>query len=36
MNVKAFKTASKEKTRKSICEVAKYTVKDNNDFSNIS
>ena len=29
VNVKAFKTASKEQTRKSICEVAKYTVKDN-------
>ncbi len=29
INVKAFKTASKEQTRKSICEVAKYTVKDN-------
>lgn len=29
VNIKAFKTASKEQTRKSICEVAKYTVKDN-------
>ena len=29
VNVKAFKTSSKEQTRKSICEVAKYTVKDN-------
>lgn len=29
VNVKAFKAASKEQTRKSICEVAKYTVKDN-------
>ncbi|ELU5588800.1 protein rep [Clostridium perfringens] len=29
VNVKAFKTSSKEHTRKSICEVAKYTVKDN-------
>ncbi|HAT4163659.1 TPA: protein rep [Clostridium perfringens] len=29
VNVKAFKTGSKEQTRKSICEVAKYTVKDN-------
>ena len=29
VNVKAFKTACKEQTRKSICEVAKYTVKDN-------
>lgn len=29
VNVKAFKTAIKEQTRKSICEVAKYTVKDN-------
>ncbi|EGT0001040.1 protein rep [Clostridium perfringens] len=28
VNVKVFKTASKEQTRKSICEVAKYTVKD--------
>ena len=29
VNIKAFKTASKEQTRKSVCEVAKYTVKDN-------
>lgn len=29
VNVKAFKTASKEQTRKSICEVAKQTIKDN-------
>lgn len=29
VNVKAFKTACKEQARKSVCEVAKYTVKDN-------
>ncbi|MGU9527155.1 protein rep, partial [Clostridium perfringens] len=36
VNVKAFKTSGKEQTRKSICEVAKYTVKDNDYlFENI-